>query len=227
MDNEKENYLDKYLYDENIPEEEITKRQWQIIDAAIKIFSEKGFEGSRTSEIAKEADVAEGTIFRYYKTKKDILIGLLIPLITKFFRPLMFMSIEKLLKNSEDRPIEDVLKDVFIDRMELANNNFPLVKTVIMESAYHPELLDPIKKEIMPKIIPVVDEFFAKNTQKGEFRDIDPRVLTRSMMASFIGYFVLSRSFPDTFGGKEDIEEVPVIIDIMMNGLKNKEREDK
>ena len=90
MENEKELY--SYLFNETLPEDEMSKRQWDILDAATKIFAEKGYEGSRTSDIAKEANVAEGTIFRYFKTKKDLLVGLLMPLMIKFFRPIMFKS---------------------------------------------------------------------------------------------------------------------------------------
>ncbi len=52
----------------NLPEKE-----QRILEAAIAVFSEKGFSAATTSEIAKNAGVAEGTIFRYFKTKKDIL----------------------------------------------------------------------------------------------------------------------------------------------------------
>ena len=48
----------------------------KILHAAIKIFSEKGFYNSRVSEIAKEANVADGTIYLYFKNKDDILISL-------------------------------------------------------------------------------------------------------------------------------------------------------
>jgi len=51
------------------------KRQ-KIIKAAVKIFAEKGFYNSRVSEIAKEANVADGTIYLYFKNKDDILISL-------------------------------------------------------------------------------------------------------------------------------------------------------
>jgi len=63
VSDEKEFY--SYLFDEGQSEEEMSKRQWDILDAATKIFAEKGYAGSRTSDIAKEANVAEGTIFRY------------------------------------------------------------------------------------------------------------------------------------------------------------------
>jgi TetR/AcrR family fatty acid metabolism transcriptional regulator len=47
-----------------------------ILKAAVKIFAEKGFYNSRVSEIAKEANVADGTIYIYFKNKDDILISL-------------------------------------------------------------------------------------------------------------------------------------------------------
>jgi len=48
----------------------------KILKAAVKVFAEKGFYNSRVSEIAKEANVADGTIYLYFKNKDDILISL-------------------------------------------------------------------------------------------------------------------------------------------------------
>jgi TetR/AcrR family fatty acid metabolism transcriptional regulator len=48
----------------------------RILRAAVKIFSEKGFYNSRVSEIAREANVADGTIYLYFKNKDDLLISL-------------------------------------------------------------------------------------------------------------------------------------------------------
>ncbi len=52
------------------------KKHQRILKAAIKVFAEKGFYNSRVSEIAKEANVADGTIYLYFKNKDDILISL-------------------------------------------------------------------------------------------------------------------------------------------------------
>ena len=48
----------------------------KIIQAAIKVFARKGFYTSKISEIAKEAQVADGTIYLYFKNKDDILINI-------------------------------------------------------------------------------------------------------------------------------------------------------
>ncbi len=212
--------FEKYLFDETLPEEEITKRQWQIIDAAVKIFSEKGFDGSRTSDIAKEADVAEGTIFRYYKTKKELLVGLLIPLVIKFFRPLIFMPVEKIIKNKDNKPIEDIMAEVFYDRLKLAKKNMPLIKTVMIESSYHQELLEPIQKSIAPKLIPLIDDYIKNYIEDGTLRDLEPRLVTRTLMSLLIGYEVLTNILPDIFKGNDEKEEMKKISNIILNGIK-------
>ncbi|ETR69122.1 MAG: TetR/AcrR family transcriptional regulator, fatty acid metabolism regulator protein [Candidatus Magnetoglobus multicellularis str. Araruama] len=45
----------------------------RILDAAVKIFAEQGFHNSTISQIAREAGVADGTIYLYFKNKQDIL----------------------------------------------------------------------------------------------------------------------------------------------------------
>jgi TetR/AcrR family transcriptional regulator, fatty acid metabolism regulator protein len=48
----------------------------RILDAAVKVFAEKGFFQSKVSEIAREAGVADGTIYLYFKNKDDLLISI-------------------------------------------------------------------------------------------------------------------------------------------------------
>ena len=48
----------------------------QIVDAAIRVFARNGYYNSRVSDIAREAGIASGTIYLYFKTKDDILVTL-------------------------------------------------------------------------------------------------------------------------------------------------------
>jgi TetR/AcrR family fatty acid metabolism transcriptional regulator len=52
------------------------EKHHRILQAAIKVFARKGFYNARVSEIAREAQVADGTIYLYFKNKDDILIHL-------------------------------------------------------------------------------------------------------------------------------------------------------
>jgi len=46
----------------------------RILEAAVKVFAEQGFYQSTISQIAREAGVADGTIYLYFKNKDDILV---------------------------------------------------------------------------------------------------------------------------------------------------------
>ena len=48
----------------------------QIIHAAVRVFARKGYYNSRVADIAREAGIAAGTIYLYFKTKDDILVTL-------------------------------------------------------------------------------------------------------------------------------------------------------
>ena len=48
----------------------------QIIDAAVRVFARTGYYNSRVSDIAREAGIASGTIYLYFKTKDEILVTL-------------------------------------------------------------------------------------------------------------------------------------------------------
>src|ERR671919_2093198 len=53
-----------------------TDKHQQIIEAAVRVVARNGYYNSRVSDIAREAGIASGTIYLYFKTKDDILVTL-------------------------------------------------------------------------------------------------------------------------------------------------------
>ena len=74
-----------------IKKEEMRAR---ICDAALKKFVEKGFLGTKMSEIAKEARVSVGNIYRYYMNKEDLFYSLITPALVKKCKTLIAQKIE-------------------------------------------------------------------------------------------------------------------------------------
>lgn len=221
-----QNSIKDILLEGDEKEKELTQKEIQIIEAAIKIFSEKGFSASRTSEIAKEANIAEGTIFRYFKTKNDLLTGLLIPLFSRFFKPLILDSLEKLIKRDKDKPFEELLTEVLIDRYNLVKKNLPLIKTVAIESMYHPELLDPMKKDVFPKVLSYATGFIEEYVDNGMLKDQDPLIIVRTMMSSIMGYIFTTSLLPDLFPSDNPEEDIKKIAQVLLYGLAKEERSD-
>jgi TetR/AcrR family fatty acid metabolism transcriptional regulator len=58
----------------------------RILDAAVGVFAQHGFYTARVSQIAREANVADGTIYLYFKNKEDILIQVFIDAMDEILR---------------------------------------------------------------------------------------------------------------------------------------------
>ena len=123
-------------YTESSPDKEI-----RIINAAINIFSEKGFESTRTKEIAERAGVAEGTIFRYFPNKNAILERM-VPLLIRVMLPRFSGPIEKILSSHTSDPVEEIWKEILIDRIQMIQDNGRFIRSVLPELIHRAPLLN-------------------------------------------------------------------------------------
>src|SRR5690606_32520128 len=104
-----------------------------------------------TNEIAQKAGVAEGTIFKHYKTKKDLLLSIAGPIVAKVFAPFLMRDFAKILDLPYPR-VEVFFRAVVRDRLAFARKNRKLIKILIHEVPFQPELLEQIK-EMLTNIV--------------------------------------------------------------------------
>lgn len=94
-----------------------TEKYQQILKAAVKVFAEQGFFQSKVAQVAKEAGVADGTIYLYFKSKDDILIQIYeyqTRLVFEQFRKAVdkAVSAEQKLRNLVRTHLEEFQKDI-------------------------------------------------------------------------------------------------------------------
>jgi len=199
----------------------VNQRETDIINSALHLFKEKGFEAATTKEIAAGAGIAEGTVFRYFKTKKDILLKIAATSMIKVVAPHIFNSIEIMLAQ-HDKPVADILKEVIKDRIALVSKNFGTAQILLTEAQYHPELRKAWIDEIPRKGIKILSAFLQERIETGELRkDIDVydavRVLAGMTAALVVSHNVLA----ETEAEKEVSDsEIDNIINIFINGMK-------
>ncbi|MGC4378099.1 TetR/AcrR family transcriptional regulator [Fictibacillus sp. Mic-4] len=198
-------------------EEKLTDKQKKIIAAAIEIFSEKGYSASSTSEIAKRAGVAEGTIFRHYKTKKELLISIVGPMMAKLIAPFIIRDVDKVLKKDFDH-FEDFLRAMIENRREFIKNNLPVLKILLQEIPFHPELkelfMEHIAKKLYERFKRVVEHF----QKKGELIDMPSNSVIRLTVSSIVGYLLAKYILlPDARW--DDEKEIERTIAFIMHGL--------
>ena len=184
--------IQEYLqdYTESSPDKEI-----RIINAAINIFSEKGFESTRTREIAERAGIAEGTIFRYFPTK-DAILERMVPLLIRVMMPRISGPIEKIIHAHANDPVEDVWREILIDRIQMIRDNGRFIKSVLPELIHRAPLLNQLKTSILP----VIEQYISKVVEYGKARgELDSALNSQLVMQQLLG-FILSYSM---FGGSE------------------------
>lgn len=98
-----------------------------IIAAALKVFLKKGYKESTTQEIAKEANVAEVTLFRKFANKQNLFSSVIRPIIAHQFS---FAGIEK----DKLTNFEDFIKVLINDRLFKISENRQVFRMLLAES---------------------------------------------------------------------------------------------
>lgn len=202
---------------------DLQDKEKRILEAAIQISNEKGFSSATTSEIAKRAGVAEGTIFRYFKTKKDILHGIMLQSIKIAGNKVILSSIEKILKNEAQKDLRSLLKDILMDRLDLAQRFFPMFRVVISEALFHEDIRDALYENIISKIKDHVMQFYNDMVKSGQVRtDIEPMLMFRSIVGNFMMFIGQKMLFQDNFKVSESEQEIDNLITIIIDGISPK-----
>lgn len=93
------------------------EKKKNIIEAAQKLFNEKGYLQTNTSDIAKEAGLSVCSVYSYFKDKKDIFISCLQENSEKIKDSIS----EKIAEISKDKDVIEIIKDVYYVFIEAHN----------------------------------------------------------------------------------------------------------
>jgi AcrR family transcriptional regulator len=202
----------------NDSEKKMTEKQIRIVEAAVDIFSLKGYSAASTSEIAQKAGVAEGTIFRHYKTKKDLLFSIVGPIMAKMVAPMLMKDFAKQVIEQKYDRFEDFLRAIIVNRIAFVRKYLPVLKIVLYEIPYHPELREQISNEIthnvLDKFILLVQHF----QKQGQIINIPSMAVIRLVVSTMLG-FVLARFLFLPDHAWDDGKEIDLTIDFILYGL--------
>lgn len=198
----------------------LPEKEEKILKSAIRVFSEKGFSAATTSEIAKGAGIAEGTIFRYFKTKKDILRGILIQMINLLSGKLVMGGVEKILADQSHKDMRSILRAILYDRMKLLDNVFPMARVVLTEAMFHEDVREAIFQNVISRAMGMFRTAHADMVQKGLIREcIEPEVLFRSILANVAIFIAQRKLFSDKLPMEDMDKEFDKMLDVLLYGI--------
>lgn len=122
-------------------EEMRIKSKENILQAAFKLFSTKGYHSTSTSSIAKEAGVAAGLMYNYFSSKEDLLVSI----INQFFEELVSSISEKFNGNHELLDAKIII-DAFIEHIVEKREQWNLLISIMFQPDISQLCREQIKK---------------------------------------------------------------------------------
>ncbi|MEX6357136.1 TetR/AcrR family transcriptional regulator [Staphylococcus cohnii] len=175
----------KDIMEEIVPKlEHLTEKQRLVIESALILFSEKGYKQTSTSDIAKRAGVAEGTVYKQFKNKEALLYAGLVPIIKDNIAPTVAEEFLSELNRASN--LESFI-NIFVDnRSKFIYENRMLLKVFFNEAMtskmFQSVLLEVFNKRLVSHLKPIIN----KMIRCGEMRDIEAEFFVRSLIAQTI-----------------------------------------
>ena len=145
----------------------------KIITAATKVFAKKGFFTARISDIAKEAKVADGTIYLYFNNKYDILLSVFEEEVGKIVE-----KTDKLISNEEDP--QKMLEIYTIQHLMAMKKNKNLAEVIQIELRQSNKVIKDYRNNKFSEYIGTIADIIKKGQKTGIYRtDIKPDIAKR------------------------------------------------
>lgn len=181
----------------------------QIIDAAVIVIAENGYHQAQVSKIAKQAGVADGTIYLYFKNKEDILISV--------FREKMGMFVEKIQEMIAEKETAADKLYVMVERhFQILSEDYHLAIVTQLELRQSNKELRHKINEILKDYSQLIDGILREGKENNEFgSDLDIR-LGRQMIFGTMDEAATSWVMNEQ---KYDLVSLaPAVFKLMLNG---------
>jgi AcrR family transcriptional regulator len=189
-------------------------RKDQILDAALTVLVQHGYEGSRMDDVVSESQLSKGAIYWYYKSKKAMYLDLV-----NFWVIRYSATINHLVENDQSAP--DQLKSLFnyfIDQYESDPDPF-IALTEFWSMAQKDDDFRAKLQKVYSQFLEVLEKIIAKGVKDGDFKKLDIRITAMSIMLNVesINWFTLF----DTHGVSAR-DYIQTISDFILAGLLKK-----
>jgi AcrR family transcriptional regulator len=191
------------------------ERKKQILDAATRVFAQKGFHEARMEDIANEAGLSKGTIYLYFKSKDDVIAAILDHFYNRGMQDLQMLqdyegSISELLL---------LLTRFFGGEAEQMLSMMPIMFEFYALVARREDVRESIKgyfKTYREGLTALV----ALGIERGEFRAVDPHEAAIILSAIYEGLALLQATDPAVVHWQTHAEKA---VRLVLDGLKVKE----
>jgi TetR/AcrR family fatty acid metabolism transcriptional regulator len=186
-------------------------RRKQILDAATQVFAEKGFHRATIKDIARVAGVADGTIYTYFTSKTEVLLGILHRLNESTER-------EQQLSPERGQDIRSFFTAYLRQRMALLWPNAEVFQAVLPEMLVNEELRGLYYQQVLAPTFTIAEHSLQAQRAAGGLPGIDVALTARAIAGLLLGLLTLQLLGDEVIAQRW--EELPeVLTTLLFDGL--------
>ena len=199
---------------ESAQEQLVAARRNQILDAAAKVFATKGFHPTTIRDIAREAGIADGTIYNYFENKPALLLGV-------FDRMTEIARQDAAISLSAPVDLRDFVR-AYIHQplMALKTDNFELFRVIISEIMVNAELRQSYYSTILEPGMRLAEGVFQRWVEQHIIKAVDVRLLMRMISSIMLG-LILENIMGDPVLQTQWDDLPDFVTDILLDGIRN------
>lgn len=194
------------------------ERPDEVLDAALQLFVRNGFAATKVEDIATNAGLSKGAIYRYFSSKEDIFESLVKRALTPMADHTSIIA-----RTSRDDPAK-LLKGVLTMLVgRLADpDTLALPRLVLMEAGKFPALAVAYRRQVVDKALLALEIIVQRGVDEGTFRPVNPRFAVRNIIGPVLAHILLG----EIFGIDKNTQTPPAAFieshfDILIHGLAN------
>jgi AcrR family transcriptional regulator len=166
-----------------------TEKQQRVLMAAVRLFARKGYANTSTLEIAALAGVSEGSIFRRFRNKENLLMAVIDPILNEILpHDLERFSNQDL--TTTYRSLDEFVNRIVRDRIGSGEMWFPLMKTFLNEMLYTPQMRQRLMQAVPDDVISIIDSQLLDLKKRHLLVDWSNREIIRFLMVAIWGYML-------------------------------------
>ena len=189
----------------------IERRRQEILDAAARIFAEKGYRETTTKEIAEAVDIAEGTLYHYYSGKSEILVAILEEI---------EKDMQQILQQVDHLESRQDVVDLAAYAYQVLTSRLPFSRTLFVEAWLDDAVLQNVVMGQVQRLKLDIQGFIEKRIAQGIFRPVDPELTARMLISMCIVPVVpVMRGMQPPPSARECQELAQSVVDLVFDGL--------
>lgn len=163
----------------------------EVLDAALTLFTERGYAKTTVDQIAKQAGLSKGAVYLYFASKEVILEGL----VTRVTAPITGYIFDEIAQHKGDpRPLIAHLLRATSQVMETRSNRLVPIM-ILREAPSAPDIAKLYREAILDQALSAITGLLAQGVKGGFIRAIDPELTARSIVGPLIAHLILFETF--------------------------------